>query len=62
MRLIQRITNEKTGDYAKVYFDRDYDEFTVLFFFTGEHIADADYFTDCKQDAIDTAKHTLNIK
>jgi hypothetical protein len=47
------------GKQAKVYFDREYGEFRVMFYDDGQYQSDADYHTDDKQDAISTAKHYL---
>lgn len=59
-RLIETITNDK-GDMAKVYRDSVYGEFVVRFYMAGVGlVADADYYTNDKQDAVSTAKYTLN--
>lgn len=40
---------------AKVYRDAEYNEYRVCFWLDGVKINNADYHTDDKQDAIDTA-------
>ncbi len=55
MRLLIAITNQ--GRRAAVYFNRELDEYTVRFYSNGEHLTDADYFTDCKSDAYNTMNH-----
>jgi len=42
---------------TKITFNRDTEEYRVRLFIDGEYQAGADYFTDDKQDAKDTAKH-----
>lgn len=59
-RLVQTLQNEK-GDYAKVYRCSVWCEYVVRFFIGGEYIDEADYHADDLKDAIDSAKHTLNI-
>ena len=39
---------------AKVYYNREYDEYVVKF---NGLTGDCDYFTDDKQDALDTVKY-----
>lgn len=41
---------------AKIFWDRDWNEFVVRFYEQGEYNQEADYHTDDKQDAVDTAK------
>ncbi len=45
---------------AKVYRDTDTDEYVVKFFVDGKHQPQADYFTDDKQDAMNTARAEVN--
>lgn len=53
---MKRIHIEKQGDKAaKVYRDSDYQEFRVRLYINGELHAAADYFTDDKADAIESA-------
>ena len=42
---------------TKISFDREMEEYRVSLFINGEYQAGADYFTDCKIDAKETAKH-----
>ena len=41
---------------AKVYWNSEYKEYKVKWLIDGVHSANADYFTDDKEDAIATAK------
>jgi hypothetical protein len=60
LRLLKTHTGPK-GHVAKVYKDVDYGEHRVKFFDPkGKHYKDADYHTDDKGDAHDTAKGQLN--
>lgn len=43
----------------RILFNPDYDEYVVKFYKEDVHQANADYFTDDKQDAVDTAKSTM---
>lgn len=47
---------------AKVYRDAEWNEYRVKFFTNGFHQSRADYHTDDKQDAIDTAKYMIGLK
>jgi len=47
---------EATGKTARIFFNKDLGEYTVKFYQNGKHMADADYFTDDKEDARGTAK------
>jgi hypothetical protein len=40
---------------ATVFYDFDYEEFVVKFYRDGVCIPDADYFTDDRADAVETA-------
>jgi hypothetical protein len=53
-------TYENNGKQAKVYRNSDFDEYEVRFSVQGEDLPDADYFTNDKQDAIDTAYNWVN--
>lgn len=60
LRLLKTHTGPK-GHVAKVYKDVDYGEHRVKFFDPeGKHYKDADYHTDDKEDAHDTARGQLN--
>lgn len=50
----------KNGKVAKVYRDSDWEEYCVTFYANGSKLANADYHTSDKADAIDTAKHWVN--
>jgi hypothetical protein len=56
MRLITTIENDDMELSAKVYRDTDWNEYRVKFFECGIHQVEADYHTDDKDDALDTAK------
>jgi predicted SAM-dependent methyltransferase len=60
MRLISTI-NKSLGFKAKVYDNKEWGEFIVKFYDeNGNHLEHSNYFTDCKEDAIDTAHLVLN--
>ncbi len=60
MRLVSTI-NRSLGFKAKIYFNAEYSEYVARFYDdNGVHIKSADYFTDDKQDAINTAHLELN--
>ena len=63
IRKYDTVKNDK-GDTAIIFFDSNYGEFVVRFHFALPigYMREADYFTDCPFDAIDTAKHQLGIK
>lgn len=45
-----------TGKFhARITHDSEFEEYKVSFWTVQGHLTDADYFTDDKQDAIDTA-------
>lgn len=46
---------------AKIYYAREFNEYRVRFFHGGVLQRNADYFTDTKQDAIDTARHQIDL-
>ncbi len=54
MRLIKRITNGNR--HVSVLRNPDYNEYVCQLFIDGEYIEPADYFSNDKQDALDTAK------
>ena len=61
MRLISTI-NRSLGFKAKIYYNSEYSEYKVLFFNEdGIKLPDSDYFTDDKQDALDTAQLQLQF-
>ena len=48
------------GVCARIYRDTDWSEYRVRFFRDGQHMANADYHTDDKTDANDTARFTVD--
>ena len=56
-RLIKRILNGQNS--AKIYFDSEYGEYRVCFYKQAEHLVKADYHTDDKIDAVQTAEFVL---
>ena len=63
-RLIENLWNH-LGTHerrAKVYRDVEWQEYRVRFFIGGIYQTDADYHTDDKQDALDTATSFINKK
>lgn len=46
---------------AVVYWCYEFSEFVVKFYRDGVYQAKADYFTDCRSDALGTAKWQLGI-
>ena len=44
---------------AIINFDLEYDEYQVKFYENSKHLINADYFTDDKEEAIDTANTEL---
>ncbi len=58
MRLIHQIQTA-IGFSAKVYFDVELSEYIVKFFDGKHHKQDADYFTESLEDAIETARVTI---
>jgi hypothetical protein len=58
LRLIGKL--EHGNREIKLYKDTDWGEFRVKFYIDGEHQTEADYHTDDKQDASDTARSFLS--
>jgi hypothetical protein len=58
MRLIHTI-NTAIGFKAMVYFDVELSEYVCKFYDGKAHKTDADYFTDSLEDAIETARVTI---
>lgn len=56
LRRIETITNGTTGTQAKVYRDREWQEYRVKFFRDAAYQEGADYHTDDKSDAQFTAR------
>lgn len=59
MRLISTIHKAAAEVTAKIYRDTEWQEYRVKFYREGQHLQNADYHTDDKQDAIDTAHGQL---
>jgi hypothetical protein len=58
-RLVKQVANH--GRIAQVYRNGEYDEFEVRFSINGEDCgSESDYFTNDKDDAIETAIHWTN--
>lgn len=55
-KLIETIKNETLGNIAKVYRDTEWNEYVVVFCVLGVKQACADYHTDDKEDALNTAR------
>ena len=60
MRLIFNAQTADKTRTAKVYRDTQYNEFQVKFYDGSQLLQDATYFTDNKDDAINTAQYQLN--
>jgi hypothetical protein len=62
MKLISTI-NKSIGFQAKVYYNSDYSEYVVKYYDENKKIMSDNtfYFTDDKQDAIDTAHKEINF-
>jgi hypothetical protein len=56
MRLINTIHKASEELTVKTYRDTDWSEYRVKTYIQGQHQQDADYHTDDKQDALDTAR------
>ena len=61
VRLVSRVLNASDAGrnqcWAKVYFDTEFEEYRVKFYRHAEYIgSEADYHTDDKSDAINTAR------
>ena len=59
MRKQHETLTTTTGKQAKVYGPNDYGEYVTRFYVNGKHMDASDYFTDDKQDAIDTARYHI---
>jgi hypothetical protein len=58
MRLIH-IFHKSSGVIARVFHSAEYEEFTLRFYVGKDHLADLDYFTDNREDALATARVQL---
>lgn len=59
MRLIATIHRAAADATAKIYRDSDWGEYRVKFYRAGQHQTGADYHTDDREDAHDTAHGQL---
>jgi hypothetical protein len=59
MRLISTIHKAAAEATAKIYRDTEWNEYRVKFYQQGQHLQNADYHTDCKEDAHSTAHGQL---
>lgn len=59
MRLISTIHKAAAEATAKIYRDTDWNEYRVKFYVQGQHMQNADYHTDSKEDATGTAHAQL---
>lgn len=57
MKLIKVVQQGKFE--AKIYKDSEWNEFRTKFFVDGKHQENGDHHTDDKEDAINTADHTI---
>lgn len=53
-RLVKQIIENEAG--TKVYYDADLEEYRVQFYWKNVYLEEADYFTDDRTDAINTAQ------
>lgn len=56
MRLINTIHKASEALTVKTYKDTNWNEYRVKTYIEGQHQIDADYHTDDKEDALDTAR------
>jgi hypothetical protein len=56
MRLISTIHKASEALTVKTYKDTNWNEYRVKTYIEGQHQIDADYHTDDKEDALDTAR------
>jgi len=56
MKLLSTHKSDNGRHHAKVYKDSEWNEHRVKFYTDGKHHEEADYHTDDKNDAVDTAK------
>lgn len=60
LRLIATCESQDTGKTAKVYRNPAFNEYQVKLFIDGKYYEPADYFTDDKEDSLDTARHMVD--
>ncbi len=58
MRLIHK-TETINGHQCRVYYAHEWAECVVRFYINGKHMKRADYHTDDRTDAINTADHSV---
>ena len=58
MKLITKVV--KGNHSAAIYYNNRFAEYVVRFCTNGIHGVSADYFTDSKEDAVETAEHQIN--
>lgn len=57
---MRKIDEVSKGKYtAKVYRDAEWQEYRVKFYINGVHLTEADYHTDTKEDAVNTAVYEV---
>lgn len=61
-RKIGEILGGETGKNAYLYFNSEFDEYTVCFYKQGVYQPNADYFTGDREDAFDTAHNWAHKK
>lgn len=59
MRVVETVGSVSSGRFARVYRDSEWNEYRVRFFRGGKYESAADYHTDDKQDALDTATFVI---
>lgn len=61
MKKVAQFSSASTGHIARVYRDTEWNEYRVKFYRPdGEHLIGADYCTDDKTDAYDTAQSQVS--
>jgi hypothetical protein len=60
LRKLDTFFNEATKRTAKIYIDREWHEYRVKFYRDGVYQENADYHTDMRDDARDTAINWVN--
>ena len=56
LRKIETRTNPENQVKTEIFFNPEFGEYLVKIYRQGNYQSGADYFTDCKQDARDTAQ------
>ena len=55
MKFIQTIVNMDNGRKARIYHEKEWNQYVVRFYQDGKHLSDADYYCEEKEDAQGTA-------